>query len=69
MNENKLVIKRVEEEYYELRRKYEKLKALVDNIDKIHDITKEHKELLKVQLSVMYQYLYILERRLNLFKE
>ena len=69
MNENKLVIDRVAKEYDELRRKAQRLKSTVDNLDKNDSISEEHKELLKGQLSVMYQYLDILERRLELFKQ
>lgn len=69
MNEIKMVIKRVEEERDELNRKVNRLKSTVDHLDKNNDITEEHKTLLRGQLSVMYQYLDILERRLELFKQ
>lgn len=67
MNEIKLVVKRVEEEYYELIRKTARLESTVANLDKNNNFSEKHKELLKEQLSAMYQYLDILERRLRLF--
>jgi hypothetical protein len=71
MNEIKLVVKRVEEERDELKKKVYKLEAGLKVLDKTPyvNITEEHLELLKGQLSVMYQYLDILERRLELFKQ
>lgn len=69
MNEIKLVIERVAKEYDELRRKTGRLESTVANLDKNNNISEEHKELLKGQLSVMYQYLQILERRLELFEK
>ena len=69
MNENKMVIKRVAKEYDELRRKTQRLEVTVANLDKNDSISEEHKELLKGQLSVMYQYLDILERRLELLEQ
>lgn len=69
MNEIKLVVKRVEEERDDLNRKVNRLKSTVDNLDKNNDITEEHKTLLRGQLSVMYQYLQILEQRLALFEQ
>jgi hypothetical protein len=71
MNEIKLVVKRVEEERDEVKRKVDKLEAGLKALDKTPyiNITKEHFELLKGQLSVMQQYLQILERRLELFKQ
>lgn len=71
MNEIKLVVKRVEEERDELKKKVYKLEAGLKVLDKTPyvNITEEHLELLKGQLSVMQQYLDILERRLELFKE
>ena len=69
MNEIKLVIDRVAKEYDELRRKTGRLEVTVANLDKNNNISEEHKELLKGQLSVMYQYMQILERRLELFKQ
>lgn len=71
MNENKLVVKRVEEERDELKKKVYKFEAglkVLDNTPYVN-ITEEHLELLKGQLSVMQQYLDILERRLELFKQ
>lgn len=65
----KLVINRVAKEYDELRRKTQRLEVTVANLDKNDNISEEHKELLKGQLSVMQQYLSILERRLELFKQ
>lgn len=71
MNEIKLVVKRVEEERDELKKKVSKLEAGLGVLDKTPyiNITEEHLELLKGQLSVMQQYLIILERRLELFKQ
>ena len=69
MNEIKLVIERVAKEYDELRRKTGRLESTVANLDKNDSISEEHKELLKGQLSVMQQYLSILERRLELFEQ
>lgn len=71
MNENKLVVKRVEEERDELKKKVYKFEAGLKVLDKTPyvNITEEHLELLKGQLSVMHQYLDILERRLELFKQ
>ena len=71
MNEIKLVVKRVEEERDELKKKVDKLEAGLKVLDKTPyvNITEEHLELLKEQLSVMQQYLSILERRLELFKQ
>lgn len=69
MNEIKLVIDRVAKEYDELRRKTQHLEVTVANIDKNNNFSEKHKELLKGQLSVMYQYLDILERRLRLFEQ
>lgn len=69
MNEIKLVIDRVAKEYDELRRKTQRLEVTVANIDKNNNFSEKHKELLKGQLSVMYQYLDILERRLKLFEQ
>lgn len=71
MNEIKLVVKRVEEERNELQRKVYKLEAGLKVLDKTPyvNITEEQLELLKGQLSVMHQYLDILERRLELFKQ
>ena len=71
MNEIKLVVKRVEEERYELKNKVNKLEAGLKVLDKTPyvNITEEHLGLLKRQLSVMQQYLAILERRLELLKQ
>lgn len=71
MDTIKLVIKRVEEERDELKKKVYKLEAGLKVLDKTPyvNITEEHLELLKGQLSVMHQYLDILERRLELFKQ
>ena len=71
MNEIKLVIKRIEEERDDLKTKVDKLEAGLKVLDKTPyiNITEEHLELLKGQLSVMQQYLLILERRLELFKQ
>jgi hypothetical protein len=71
MNEIKLVVKRVEEERNEVKNKVDKLEAGLKVLDKTPyvNITEEHLELLKGQLSVMYQYLDILERRLRLFEQ
>lgn len=69
MNEIKLVIERVAKEYDELIRKTARLEVTVANLDKNDSISEEHKELLKGQLSVMYQYLDILYRRLELFRQ
>lgn len=66
---NKLVIERVAKEYDELIRKTARLEVTVANLDKNDSISEEHKELLKGQLSVMYQYLDILYRRLELFRQ
>ena len=68
-NEIKLVIKRVEEERDDLNRKVNRLKSTVDHLDKNNDISEKHKELLRGQLCVMYQYLQILENRLALFEQ
>lgn len=71
MNEIKLVVKRVEEERDELKKKVYKLEAVLKVLDKTPyvNISEEHLELLKGQLSVMYQYLQILEQRLALFEQ
>lgn len=71
MNEIKLVIKRVEEERDDLKKKVNKLEAGLEVLDKTPyvNITEEHLELLKGQLSVMQQYLAILEKRLELFEQ
>jgi hypothetical protein len=71
MNEIKLVVKRVEEELNEVKNKVDKLEAGLKALDKTPyiNISEEHKELLKRQLSVMQQYSQILERRLELFKQ
>lgn len=71
MNEIKLVVKRIEEERDELKNKVYKLEAGLKVLDKTPyvNITEEHLELLKGQLSVMHQYLDILERRLELSKQ
>lgn len=71
MNEIKLVVKRIEEERDELKKKVYKLEAGLKVLDKTPyvNVTEEHLELLKGQLSVMHQYLDILERRLELFKQ
>lgn len=71
MNEIKLVVKRVEEECDELKKKVYKLEAGLKVLDKTPyvNITEEHLELLKGQLLVMHQYLDILERRLELLKQ
>lgn len=71
MNEIKLVVKRVEEERDELKKKVSKFEAGLRVLDKTPyiNITEEHLELLKGQLSVMQQYLLILERRLELFEQ
>ena len=65
----KIVIDRVAKEYDELVRKTARLEFTVANLDKNDSISEEHKELLKGQLSVMYQYLQILKRRLELFEQ
>ena len=62
-----LVIKRVEEERDELKKKVERLVRTVETFDKNSNITKEHKTLLKLQLLAMKQYLEVLNRRLELF--
>ena len=71
MNEIKLVVKRVEEERDELKKKVYKFEAGLKVLDKTPyvNITEEHLELLKGQLSIMHQYLDILERRLELLKQ
>ena len=71
MNEIKLVVKRVEEERDELKRKVDKLEAGLKVLDKTPyvNITEEHLALLKEQLVFMNQYLKILERRLALFEQ
>ena len=71
MNEIKLVVKRIEEEHDDLKNKVDKLEAGLKVLDKTPyvNITEEHLELLKGQLMVMQQYLSILERRLELFKQ
>lgn len=69
MNEIKLAIGRVAKEYDELRWKTGRLESTVANIDKNNNFSEKHKELLKEQLSAMYQYLDILERRLKLFEQ
>lgn len=71
MNEIKLVVKRVEEERDELKNKVYRMEAGLKALDKTPyiNISEEHKELLKGQLSVMQQYLDILERRLELLKQ
>ena len=69
MDAIKLVVKRVEEERDELKKKVERLEVTVANLDKNNNFSEKHKELLKEQLSVMHQYLDILERRLELFKQ
>lgn len=68
-NAIKLVIERVTKEYDELLRKTARLEVTVANLDKNNNISEEHKVLLKGQLSVMYQYLDILNRRLDLLEQ
>lgn len=63
MNEIKLAIGRVAKEYDELRWKTGRLESTVTNLDKNNNFSEKHKELLKEQLSAMYRYLDILERR------
>lgn len=46
-----------------------RLESTVANLDKNNNFSEKHKELLKEQLSAMYQYLDILERRLRLFEQ
>ena len=64
-------MKRVEEKRDELKKKVYKFEAGLKVLDKTPyvNITEEHLELLKGQLSVMHQYLDILERRLELLKQ
>lgn len=71
MNEIKLVVKRVEEERDELKKKVDKFEAGLKVLDKTPyvNITEEHLALLKEQLIFMKQYLKILERRLELLKQ
>lgn len=71
MDTIKLVVKRVEEERDELKKRVYKFEAGLKVLDKTPyvNITEEHLELLKGQLSVMHQYLDILERRLELLKQ
>lgn len=64
MDAIKLVVKRVEEERDELKKKVERT---VECFAKNTHITNEHKLLLKMQLLVMKQYLEVLNRRLELF--
>lgn len=69
MKKNKLVAKRVQEEYDALRKRTGNLEATVDNFDNLPQIPEEHKKLLTVQLHIMRQYLEILEKRLKLFEQ
>lgn len=69
MNEIKLVIKRVEEERDELKKKVERLERAVECFAKNTHITNEHKLLLRMQLLAMKQYLEVLNRRLKLFEQ
>lgn len=68
-NKIKLAFKRVEKERDDLKERTVKLENTIGVLDKTPYITDENKTLLKLQLSTMQQYLQILERRLELFKE
>lgn len=67
MDAIKLVVKRVEEERDELKKKVERLERTVECFAKNTHITNEHKLLLRMQLLAMKQYLEVLNRRLELF--
>lgn len=67
MDTIKLVVKRVEEERDELKKKVERLERTVECFAKNTHITNEHKLLLRMQLLAMKQYLEVLNRRLELF--
>lgn len=69
MDAIKLVVKRVEEERDELKKKVERLERTVDTFAKNTHITNEHKLLLRMQLLAMKQYLEVLNRRLELFQQ
>lgn len=69
MDSIKLVVKRVEEERDELKKKVERLERTVETFAKNTHITNEHKMLLKMQLLAMQQYLEVLNRRLELFQQ
>lgn len=69
MDSIKLVVKRVEEERDELKKKVERLERTVECFAKNTHITNEHKLLLKMQLLAMKQYLEVLNRRLELFQQ
>lgn len=67
MDAIKLVVKRVEEERDELKKKVERLERTVECFAKNTHITNEHKLLLRMQLLAMKQYLEVLNRQLELF--
>lgn len=69
MDTIKLVVKRVEEERDELKKKVERLERTVECFAKNTHITNEHKLLLRMQLLAMKQYLEVLNRRLKLFEQ
>lgn len=69
MDTIKLVVKRVEEERDELKKKVERLERTVECFAKNTHITNEHKLLLRMQLLAMKQYLEVLNRRLELFEQ
>nr|DAR88817.1 MAG TPA: amantadine-binding protein [Caudoviricetes sp.] len=69
MDAIKLVVKRVEEEHDELKKKVERLERTVECFAKNTHITNEHKLLLRMQLLAMKQYLEVLNRRLMLFEQ
>lgn len=69
MDAIKLVVKRVEEERDELKKKVERLERTVECFAKNTHITNEHKLLLRMQLLAMKQYLEVLNRRLKLFEQ
>lgn len=69
MNEIKLVVKRVEEERDELKKRVDALAKTVGMLEKNISISEMHKQLLGKQLVYMSLYLNMLELRLKLFKE
>ena len=69
MDSTKIVIKRVEEERDELKKKVNVLTKTIMSFNKNVTISENQKELLKQQYEYMKGYLYILEKRLKMFKD
>lgn len=70
MDSTKIVVKRVEEERDELKKKVTALTKVINGYGETSYISKEHKMLLNEQLIFMNYYLKTLEKRLKLvFKQ